>query len=478
MNKILRIIPIVALGMMMSCKDEVSALPEFGQEDQLITTYLAEQEGFDELQAVMAHIDYDLQLRLAGDRTFFIANDDAFQRYYESKGRSGYEDFTIEELTTLLNEHLLDVRFESTDFRAGALSSSNFNGNFIVVDVPDGEFGSLFVNNSRMVSLDINLSNGILHEIEDVLDPIVTTVDQLIAANPNYSVFNEALIETRLDSLIALFSEINDGNEQRLYFTVIPESDQVFANNGINNFIELVDFLGAEPDYTNTNNALYQFISYHIIKGFRSISDFESRIYATQSGFPIEFQIDESVKINFDPQDSINTTIELDLNFSNDLARNGIVHGLTEIIRVSDLVPGPITIEGELIYNSEVEDPLDYLIIDGITEYAYGGGGSYIAMRTNNVGDFVTFRGPVMFGITYDVFWTFPTFGAGTTIIDMQVNGVRVGDPLVNDAGRLFVGSITIEDVTETEIQMNIINGYTNPSENNVRIDRIEFIPR
>ena len=79
--------------------------------------------------------------------------------------------------------------------------------------------------------------------------------------------------------------------QQKRNYTFLAVTDAVFSENGISSLQDLVRKLEAGSDYTNPDNALYQYVAYHILPGsydlkkMRSFdtADVTSKIWDTSS---------------------------------------------------------------------------------------------------------------------------------------------------------------------------------------------------
>lgn len=54
--------------------------------------------------------------------------------------------------------------------------------------------------------------------------------------------------------------------QQKRNYTFLAVTDAVFSENGISSLQDLVRKLEAGSDYTNPDNALYQYVAYHILR--------------------------------------------------------------------------------------------------------------------------------------------------------------------------------------------------------------------
>lgn len=126
------------------------------------------------------------------------------------------------------------------------------NGALVAVSVVDGE---LFINDAKVVSADIQASNGVIHVIDVVLQPPVPndmsgdgTIVEVAVAAGNFTTLVTALQVTGLDEVLA--SE--DGT-----FTVFAPTDEAFSALGEDTINALLGDL----------DTLSDILLYHVIAG-------------------------------------------------------------------------------------------------------------------------------------------------------------------------------------------------------------------
>lgn len=126
------------------------------------------------------------------------------------------------------------------------------NGDLVAVSLVDGE---LFINDAKVVSADIQASNGVIHVIDVVLQPPVAndmsgegSIVEVAVAAGNFTTLVTALQATGLDEVLA--SE--DGT-----FTVFAPTDEAFAALGQ----DTINALLGDPD------TLSDILLYHVIAG-------------------------------------------------------------------------------------------------------------------------------------------------------------------------------------------------------------------
>ena len=162
--------------------------------------------------------------------------------------------------------------------------------------------------NSKILNKDIELSNGIIHVINKVLDPSIMNIVQAIAKNDRYKIFTEDLFKTKLHEKLGKtyddtydpdnFSYIDvtwvqgGGSKDELPvsrkygYTILVESDETLKNlYQINSVDDLAAYAAAHvynedpsdasvTDVTNPRNSLNKFIAYHIIEKKLTYSKF------------------------------------------------------------------------------------------------------------------------------------------------------------------------------------------------------------
>lgn len=209
--------------------------------------------------------------------------------------------------------------YASTEFNEGALNSTNMNDRYINITYGNDSVGKtiIYVNaNSKVTEKDIEVENGYIHTIDKVLSPSTATVADLITATPNLQFFAELLKLTAWDDKLLSYKdedyELNNEKagterdyagrsgwkgtypEHRYFgFTIFVEPDSVFDSKGINSVDALKTYLKENAfyddstswanDYENPNNAINQYVAYHILPE-RLIWD-KLVIFANEKGF-------------------------------------------------------------------------------------------------------------------------------------------------------------------------------------------------
>jgi uncharacterized surface protein with fasciclin (FAS1) repeats len=174
-------------------------------------------------------------LNTYGPFTIFAPDNNAFRKYFAGKGKTGLDNFTAEELYTLLVYHILPTRLKSGEFTQGPQPVATGMGDFISLDISRGYKENTIVNSiARLYRTDIEYSNAILHKMDAVLTPPTLSIGQFLEQNKDrYSIMIAGLKRAKLwDTLTTL----TDGGGNRIRLTLFAEPDDVLKAAGIQDF--------------------------------------------------------------------------------------------------------------------------------------------------------------------------------------------------------------------------------------------------
>lgn len=297
------LIAITAVLCFTSCIDDEVGDNFYTFTGQTVGQYIEDKsDEFSEFQAVLDTTGFLSLLKAYGTYTCFIPNNQAMYDYYAANDKSSFEDFELEDLRDLvLNSLVENIEVSSDLFTEGASGYYTMSGREISFTyVSDTSWSGYRVFSSSSITQgDIDLHNGLVHHVNQVISPSDSTLASIISSNPKFSLFTEALELTEIsEKLIAIKdldyiapTEVNgaeDGDpghtntilripERRLYgFTALLESDETYAAAGITNITEMVAYAKSiydavypedkdVTDVTDSRNSLNRFVAYHII---------------------------------------------------------------------------------------------------------------------------------------------------------------------------------------------------------------------
>ena len=321
-------------------------------------------------------------LNAYGTYTLFAPSNTAMQDYYSDKGGNSLDILDVEFCKKLVKYHLLPSKVSSAQFFTGRLPVKNYTNDYLIVEFGTSGLNSVYLNKFSLVSnVDITVSNGVIHTIETVMDPIDDDVATRLSEQSKFSIFSQALAETKLLETINVISYIDDnGFEITPKFSVFAEPDSVFMLNGIQTYEDLKARYSTSDDVTDVNNGLYQFVAYHCLTGHYYLNDFDLNnvmSFNTLSKELVSIEASDEFYINKHlVHDTTHTTIiidgilvdtaivtardefiSFDISQSNNIAKNGVFHQLDKLMPV--YVPEPVYFKFDFSSYPELADIRD-----------------------------------------------------------------------------------------------------------------------
>ncbi|MBR3613110.1 MAG: fasciclin domain-containing protein [Bacteroidaceae bacterium] len=213
-------------------------------------------------------------------------------------------DLSEEKCTEIARNHVIEDEFKTVDFSAGfSLPKTSMSYRTILTntDIVNNErVYYVGINNAEIIEPDIATYNGTVHSIAQVINPSTDNAAEILNQSDGISIFREALNKTGLQNLLAKFELEKDYDntmqakkfdgqpgQTPLYpetknqgFTLLIEPNEVLMDPTKNSFgmtiatwQDMAEFAekvyGSEPGYEEVydhpKNALFKFISYHII---------------------------------------------------------------------------------------------------------------------------------------------------------------------------------------------------------------------
>ena len=251
-----------------ACKEDIDESNLYTFTGETIEDYLLNRsDRFSSFNYILGRIGYDKILAAYGTYTCFAPSNDAVTQYIDSL----YDDMSnkdlphngmtargLEGLTdSLCNDialfHLLSTKVMGVDM-GGGMTIKTILGRDINTSI-DSISGQLVVSRaSTVTSMDNELENGVLHEI----DCVIRRSNMLIAGelenhSESFSLFSMALKATGLADSLSEQSRKNFApvdNTRGFYlpekcelgYTIFAETDEVFAEKGITELEQLADY--------------------------------------------------------------------------------------------------------------------------------------------------------------------------------------------------------------------------------------------
>lgn len=326
------------------CKQE-PILWKVDSTQQVITEYVESNEEFSEFNKILESTGLNSLLAVRGPFTLFLPSDEQMKAYYTEKGVKSYTEFSEEFLKTLTLNHIIGIKIETGDIGLGAISEPNAIGDFVVTEF---EGADIILNKySKIIKRDIIASNGVVHHINKVLDPITKNIYEVLAGNPSYSIFTEGLKRTNLKDTLQTISFMYGKRPARTRFTILAIADSTYNRFGIKSINDLIEEYTDAPDsLTYMNNGFYRYMEYHCLANTYYLSDLKlnTNLYPTLTyDNNVSITVDTDYKLSMNPKTKEYTPFVIDQ--SNNPAKNGTVHTISGLLPVEQPIPVTLTWE-------------------------------------------------------------------------------------------------------------------------------------
>lgn len=461
---------LVVLSMLYSCQKKDVPYASFkDMEKYTIYDYLVENEAeFSSFLQILkaGGLDKTLSAYNPGGKTggvgytLFVPNNKAVNDYLEA---SNGEYPTLEDLlndqsfvAALARYHVLNQKVASSEFPFGTFNQPNLSNDFLTVtfDIETADTTIYRINNqAAVIRSNIETSNGYIQVIGSVLEPITLNSYGWLKKDAAYSIFVAAMDATELNKKLDVDMKLED---QTLgSFTMLVEADSIYHKKGINSFEELANVISpGRTDYTNIGNPLNLFVTYHILIGSHFLDDFAKAAtnYNTFADVPLNINglgldivINRGKEIFVDGNQDFTDYVGLYYDESNINTQSGAIHFVNQILKPQNptraivtfeigadeklleeyrRIGGSYPIEDHDLLNNITwsEAKLSYLKSNDATEFAWGK--DYMIIE----GDFeMTYTVPKIIQGKYDVFLQGNFYGSANALVEVMVDGSRVG---------------------------------------------------
>ena len=312
---------------MASCSDKVDEGDLYTFVGESVYSYLAKSTDCTDFAYILSVVKLSKKsssnlselLSARGNYTVFAPTNAAVESFLDSVYQTkGYDITQIPDSMAefITKNSIIDngeqEAYLSTSFQEGPLETTNMNNRYIQINYGNAADGSLitYINTvSKIVGSDIEVYNGVVHTMDHVINMSASTLPDLLKSVDNMRIFSKMLEMTGWDdSMVQYLDEeyeynhpltgsIDPGNtsggeigpspEHRyIGYTAFVETDSVYeaewglpapniVNGVVQNYDEIIPkFIekckeaypnATDEDLTSQNNAVNQFISYHLL---------------------------------------------------------------------------------------------------------------------------------------------------------------------------------------------------------------------
>ena len=218
--------------------------------------------------------------------TVFCPDNDAMREFLEWRGVSSVRELDRDYARAVAQVHILNY-----DLSDASLINYAENGESIpsqtlfqsylttgfgytITDVDDAELDntlhnpdSIYINNQARLAkfTAVKTSNGEIFTMGDVIHPLAETILDKLRPYDEYNIFVGAAELCGYDKIVSRIADttynINGSMSiNSVNFTCLAVPDEVYAQSGISSVSDLCSYLNAGTNYTDSTNALYQYI--------------------------------------------------------------------------------------------------------------------------------------------------------------------------------------------------------------------------
>ena len=359
---------LVSIGLLIlfihsSCRDDIEK-GSFITTNQLnISAFLSQSDNY----TVFAELLEETQLFDAlnsynpyGDGfTLFAPTNEAITKFIEDSDDYNSMESLISDsafLNMLVRFHIVMSAYNTNQFPFGALDDSTITGDYLTIGFQsqNGQSTFLINNNAELIDPNNIVSNGYIHGLNDVLDPIIFSSYEWLKMQEGVSIFLNLLEQTGLSDTMGINKLNAKGNLVRNRYSLFVEPDSVLGKRGIHSFQDLVEMFGTPGlDYDDRDNSLYQFAAYHILENVLFLDDMNSGIYNSFTVLPVQIRSGVDIVLNPGSKKIIQSVQGQDTVFiknvpiiyeiSNNPSKNGPIHYISEILELYKPRPDQVT---------------------------------------------------------------------------------------------------------------------------------------
>lgn len=320
----------LALGLIFtSCNndDDDSQSPK---PDPNLTDLVANASQFSILEEALIRTELDVVLSSSTDQyTVFAPNDVAFNALFNELGVSNLDEAIAavgaNGIKNILLYHVVSGKVMASDLTQGYVETEGVNGNNFNLSAYVNLSSGVEINDrSSVISSDLTATNGVAHEIDNVLLPL--SINDIVTVDPNLSSAQTAinLADGNLDDLLN-----DEGQTFTLFAPTNTAFDTLVANEGAADLADLVASIGTD--------VLADVLLYHVLGSEQRAADLttgnvETAFYPNGQGSTAATFFVNVGSSSVTIIDNNNTSGDANVTMTDLTAINGTVHVINQVL--------------------------------------------------------------------------------------------------------------------------------------------------
>ncbi len=212
---------LITLSNLSSCKKLVIVTAT--TDDVNIYDYLVKDPGsFSEFAKLIDKAGYSSFLNAYGSYTVFAPTNEGVKKFLTDMNKTSVDAFTLTEAQDIVKLHLIQDTINTSSFTDGKLPKITMLGQYLLTGVTTVNGVSSYIVNRQalIVQPNVRLANGNIHVLDNVLRAATKTVAQTVEANPEFSIFTQALKETGYFDSLNIVN--NPDSSLSFWLSIIP----------------------------------------------------------------------------------------------------------------------------------------------------------------------------------------------------------------------------------------------------------------
>ncbi|MEJ5995643.1 fasciclin domain-containing protein [Pedobacter sp. Du54] len=355
------------------CKPEFSDA-RFDDNDELqIMDYVDNRPDLSTYKEMVDYVKKRNLLKTAGTYTVFIPTNEAFTKLFARLSANGAKVSAIKDKSpefwiNYFSYHLLDKMVNTNSLEPGPLPSPTILTNkYLIADIRES-YNAIKLNNfSTILEPNIQMSNGYVNIIDEVLNPPVETIYEALSKTGKYNIMLGIFEETGLTNYL-----------KDSIITLIVERDEVLLKNNFNK---------------NNISNLTNWAAYHIIpdSGYFLNQLIKQRIYPVYKKNALSFTVNNQGKYFMNSDFKFDQSLEFGIDR---VCYNGVYHSIDTVVQIVEALPATIRYNlfppgspyGE--QNVFADAPAKIVLNNGTQSYHQNKELKIVAFDAQQVGDF------------------------------------------------------------------------------------------